>query len=477
MKAPIVGRGFSRAAAGINPHPTAEGREAEGGCGVIGLACTIPLPGRYIIQSSCQMHNRGNGKGGGIAAMGLDPEQMRVSLDVLENDYLIQIALLDPAARTEVESHYIAPNFYVHQAYEVPHIPDFHSLPDLEVKPPDILRYFVRVKMAALEQFMEGLKAEAASGGLSQAFVARCLADPDRAEDEFVYRNSYRLNKAMYASLGEKRAFVLNHGKNLLVFKVVGYAEQAAFYYQLEDLKANIWISHQRYPTKGKVWHPGGAHPFIGLHEALVHNGDFANYQSVSDYLRQHGLLPLFLTDTEVSVLLFDLLGRRFNYPLEFVIEALAPTTERDFVMLPEEKQKVYRAIQTAHIHGSPDGPWFFIIARNDPGEPGMQLVGITDTSMLRPQVFALHENGEVKIGLIASEKQAIDAVLAQIAADDTRFCPVADKYWNARGGSHTDGGAFMFTLVKSESGASRLDLICADKFGTRVATAPDQQH
>jgi len=56
-------------------------------------------------------------------------------------------------------------------------------------------------------------------------------------------------------------------------------------------------------PTKGRVWHPGGAHPFIGLNEALVHNGDFANYYSVSDYLRQRNVFPLFLTDTEVSVL------------------------------------------------------------------------------------------------------------------------------------------------------------------------------
>ena len=63
------------------------------------------------------------------------------------------------------------------------------------------------------------------------------------------------------------------------------------------------------------------------------------------------------------------------------------------------------------------------------------QLIGITDTAMLRPQVFAM-EDGEVQIGLICSEKQAIDATLKSLAAEDKRFCPVADKYWNARGGS-----------------------------------------
>src|SRR6266568_1873448 len=81
--------------------------------------------------------------------------------------------------------------------------------------------------------------------------------------------------------------------------------------------------------------------------------------------------------------------------------------------MLPDEKKKIYRLIQRTHIHGSPDGPWFFIVARNDVKNKAWQLLGITDTSMLRPQVFAIQE-GPVKIGVIASERQAINAVLLQ---------------------------------------------------------------
>ena len=97
----------------------------------------------------------------------------------------------------------------------------------------------------------------------------------DAVEDEIVYQNSYRLNRALYASTGEKRAFVLSHGKDLLVLKMVGYGDDVVRYYRLEDFPAHVWIGHHRYPTKGRVWHPGGAHPFIGMHEALVHNGDF----------------------------------------------------------------------------------------------------------------------------------------------------------------------------------------------------------
>ncbi len=195
-----------------------------------------------------------------------------------------------------------------------------------------------------------------------------------------------------------------------------------------------------------------------------MHNGDFANYARVTKYLRQRNIVPLFLTDTEVSVLLFDLLRRTYGYPLEYVIEAMAPTTERDFTMLPPEKQALYRRIQTAHIHGSPDGPWFFIIARR--GRSGeMQLIGITDTSMLRPQVFALQEGG-ASIGMVASEKQAIDAILRSLHHEDERFWPVADRYWNARGGSYSNGGSFLFSLSGDRDG---IELNCTDKFGERV--------
>ena len=134
-------------------------------------------------------------------------------------------------------------------------------------------------------------------------------------------------------SLGDKQAFVLSQGRNMLILKIVGYAEQIVTYYKLEDFKAHVWIAHQRYPTRGRVWHPGGAHPFCGLNEALVHNGDFANYYSVTEYLAQRNVRPLFLTDTEVSILVFDLWNRVYKYPLEYIIEGLAPTAERDFDM------------------------------------------------------------------------------------------------------------------------------------------------
>ena len=432
--------------------------EDEGGCGVTGFAASVPVSGKHIFLPSVQMHNRGNGKGGGIAAVGLDADSLGVSQEVLEEDYLIQVAYLDPESRRQVESQFITNVFtVVHQA-KIPTVRDWRDLPGLMVQPPDVWRYFVRVKPEVLQYFVH---------------QHRLYEIPLRlVEDEFVAQNCYKLNQAFYASLGEKKAFVLSQGRNIMILKIVGYAEEAALYYQLLDFKAHIWIAHQRYPTRGRVWHPGGAHPFAALNVALVHNGDFANYFAVSEYLSQRHFYPQFLTDTEVAVLLFDLWHRLYGYPLEYVIEALAPTTERDFDLLPPQKQRIYRQIQSTCIHGSPDGPWFFIIARNDTAKNRLELIGITDTSMLRPQVFALSE-GEVQIGLVCSEKQAIDATLASLAEEDPRFCPVADMYWNARGGSHTDGGSFTFSL---ESKNGKKVLSCHDKFG-KPKTVPWFQH
>jgi glutamate synthase domain-containing protein 1/glutamate synthase domain-containing protein 3 len=419
-------------------------RTQEGGCGVVAFCSNIPIRGQHLLPPSRQMHNRGNGKGGGVVCMGFEPKQLGVTKEILDSHYLIQIAYLKTKIRKELEKEFIYGAYDVHSSYEFKSR-DFKEL-KLEIEPPVVVRYFCKPKADKLKSFQidTGMKSDS------------------KAEDEYTFRNSYKLNKKYYASLGEKQAFVLSHGKNMMVFKIVGYSEQAIEYYNIEDLKAQIWIAHQRYPTKGRVWHPAGAHPFIGLNIALVHNGDFANYHAISEYLKQHNREGLFLTDTEVAALLFDYWDRELEYPLEYVLEAMAPTTERDFAKLPLEKQEVYEAIQNIHIQNSPDGPWFFIIGRNDAATDTLQLLGITDTSMLRPQVFAVQENDGFQIGLIASEKQAIDSILESISKEEDRVFPIADKYWNARGGSYENGGSFIFSIKDGK-------MECRDKFGTPI--------
>jgi glutamate synthase domain-containing protein 1 len=307
---------------------------------VIGIASSVPIRGRHLLTALTQMRNRGNGKGGGVAIAGLEAAAFGLAPADLQQHYAYTLAYLEDQARAEVEREIIEASFDVHHVHVMPR----EWVTGLEVEPPLAVVYFVRPRAAPLDSFA----GENQLGALQASDV----------EDEFVYQTTGRLNRSYYASLGEKRAFVLSHAKDLLVLKLVGYGDDVVHAYGLGDQTAHIWIGHHRYPTKGRVWHPGGAHPFIGMHEALVHNGDFANYASVCTYLAQHSIEPLFLTDTEVSVLAFDLLHRTFGYPLEHDIEALAPTTERDFAMLPAESRALYRRLQARRIrpptgHGS----------------------------------------------------------------------------------------------------------------------------
>jgi hypothetical protein len=99
------------AARGRLPRGTYENGKAaeEGGCGVTGFIASIPVSGKHIFEPSVQMHNRGNGKGGGIAAVGLSPQALGVTQAVLDTHYMLQVALLDPAVGAQVEKSWIEP--------------------------------------------------------------------------------------------------------------------------------------------------------------------------------------------------------------------------------------------------------------------------------------------------------------------------------------------------------------------------------
>jgi hypothetical protein len=79
---------------------------------------------------------------------------------------------------------------------------------------------------------------------------------------------------------------------------------------------------------------------------------------SVTEYLKQRNIFPQFITDTEVSALMFDLLSRTYKYPVSISLKPWRPPPNWT-LPLPPEKQTVYRAIQASHIHGSLDGPGF----------------------------------------------------------------------------------------------------------------------
>src|SRR5438094_10187539 len=110
-------------------------QEAEGGCGVVGLASNVPVEGKYLHQSLVQMRNRGNGKGGSIATLGLVPEQLGVSQKILDEDYILQVAYLDKSARKQVEDEHVRPFFRVDYESRVEAVDDCRSVLGHEVEP------------------------------------------------------------------------------------------------------------------------------------------------------------------------------------------------------------------------------------------------------------------------------------------------------------------------------------------------------
>ena len=78
-----------------------------------------------------------------------------VTQDVLDTHYMLQVALLDPKVGPQVEKEFIEPYLEVHKAGRVPTVDDYRDIKGLDVRPPDVNRYFVRVKKNVLDRFIE----------------------------------------------------------------------------------------------------------------------------------------------------------------------------------------------------------------------------------------------------------------------------------------------------------------------------------
>jgi len=72
-----------------------------------------------------------------------------------------------------------------------------------------------------------------------------------------------------------------------------------------------------------------------------------------------------------------------------------------------------------------------------------------------------------VEIGLICSEKQAIDATLESLAKEDPRFGKVADHYGMPVAEVTLTAAPSSFSV--KETGQGKMALTCTDKFGRLV--------
>jgi hypothetical protein len=81
----------------------------------------------------------------------------------------------------------------------MPHVDDYRDVQGLDVKPPDVWRYFVRVKPTVLNEFM---KKNNLSGMTKR-----------QAEDEFIFQNSFNIRACSIIQF-QYRAFL--PGRNVV---------------------------------------------------------------------------------------------------------------------------------------------------------------------------------------------------------------------------------------------------------------------
>src|SRR5512137_1144226 len=129
----------------------------------------------------------------------------------------------------------------------------------------------------------------------------------------------------MYVNTTIENAYVFSSGKNMGVFKGVGFPEDIADYFMLHDsYRGYIWTAHGRFPTNTQAWW-GGAHPFSLLDYSVVHNGELSSYGSNRRFLEMYNYVCTMHTDTEVLAYAVDLLARRHGLPIETVMDIFSP--------------------------------------------------------------------------------------------------------------------------------------------------------
>jgi glutamate synthase domain-containing protein 1 len=239
-------------------------------CSIFGMMNTSGelVSGVPIITAIRNMHERGNGLGGGFAIYGCYPDR--------SDDYCLHIMFDTLVSREETEK-YLERFFHIHHSEEIPTCPL-----DAIKKPPDVWRYFVHPRMEQMHEVI--------------------------SEDDVVTRRVMRINTRLDG------AYVFSSGKNMGVFKGVGFPEEIADYFCLEQYKGYIWTAHGRFPTNTQGWW-GGAHPFSLLDWTVVHNGEISSYGANRRFLEMYDYVCTMHTDTEVVAYAVDLLARKHGLP------------------------------------------------------------------------------------------------------------------------------------------------------------------
>lgn len=347
------------------------------GCAIAGIfdKSGRRMNGEAIIDSIAVMHDRSNGLGGGFAAYGIYPEY--------KDYYAFHLFYDSTATRKECED-------FLDRHFEMINL---SKIPTRKMKAitdePMIWRYFLTP-------------------------LPSKLAESQLDEKEFVARCVFRINT------GIEGAHVFSSGKNMGVFKAVGYPEDVGRFYRLEEYEGYCWTAHGRYPTNTPGWW-GGAHPFALLDYSVVHNGEISSYDANRRFIEMFGYRCTLLTDTEVITYIIDYLVRQQGLTMEEASNVMAAPFWTTIAQQSPQRRERLTFLRQAFSSLLLTGP-FSILVGFDGG-----LMALNDRLKLRSMVV-----GEAGSRVyISSEESAIRAVQ-----------PELDRVWAPKGGE-----AAIFTV------------------------------
>ncbi|MCL2062310.1 MAG: hypothetical protein FWH03_06790 [Firmicutes bacterium] len=327
------------------------------GCAISGIIDTsgARFSGEAIIKSISVMRERSNGLGGGFAAYGIYPEY---------KDYYALHIFFDSSAVRKACEEFLERHFDIINLSKIP----THTVKEI-TDAPRIWRYFVTPLPTKL----------AASGLCEREFTSKCV---------------FRINTQITG------AYVFSSGKNMGVFKGVGYPEDIGRYFGLQNYFGYAFTAHGRYPTNTPGWW-GGAHPFALLDYTVVHNGEISSYDANRRAIEPYGYTCTLQTDTEVITYIIDYLHRKKGLLMEEIASVIAAPFWETIARFNTSVQEKYEYLRTVFAGQLITGP-FSIIAGFEGG-----LMALNDRLKLRSMVVA--EKGTKTY--IASEEAAIRMV------------------------------------------------------------------
>ena len=310
------------------------------------------MTGEKIVESMKPMHDRSNGLGGGFAAYGIYPEY--------KDFYALHLFYDDRESRKACED-FLEDRFEIVMSEPIP----TRKIPSITDEP-IISRYFV-------------------------APLGSVLRAAQLDEKEYVARMVMKINTEI------EGAYVFSSGKNMGVFKAVGFPEDVGAFYKLDEYEGYCWTAHGRYPTNTPGWW-GGAHPFALLDYSVVHNGEISSYDANRRFIEMFGYKCTLQTDTEVITYIMDFLIRRRGLTPEEAASVIAAPFWSTIDKKPDAERSRLDYFRTVYSSLLVTGPFSIVL-----GYTG-GLMALNDRLKLRSMVVGEKDD---KV-FIASEEAAI---------------------------------------------------------------------